>query len=290
MAHYNSYHSIPSHPMYLHCLLSISYVFLYGYDGTGYVDDDGSSTEGENDSSDDQDDDEVEEEDSGDDGVGLDEYGSDEVTDSGSSEADSVLAGCDARGGLSDDEEYNNARASRFRRESTGNDLSSRSRSHGRRATRTEMSPKAGGKSRRKTMFEEMRRESLAGSLQPVGRNGQRQRRLSCDGEESLKKMALLSEEGEDGVEMERERRKTMGRLHSGNSQVIEETFDEPLEVSADSDQYDDEEDDDEEEKGDADPRFLIYFWAGARAKKSDWVLWKLELAKTMIPEWQKVG
>lgn len=282
---------VPSYHMHLHCLLSISYVFLYGYDGTGYVDDDGSSTEDENDGSDDQDEDEVEEEeDSGDDGVGLDEYGSDEVTDSGSSENDSVLAGCDARGGLSDDEEYNTARAGRIRRESTGNELSSRSRSHGRRATKAETPPKAGGKSRRKTMFEEMRRESLAGSLQPVGRNGQRQRRLSCDGEESLKKMALLSEEEEDGVEMERERRKTMGRLHSSNPQGVEETSDGPSEVSADSDEYDEEEDDEEEEKGGADPRFLIYFWAGARAKKSDWVLWKLELAKTMIPEWQKAG
>lgn len=262
---------------------------MYGYDGTGYVDDDGSSTEDEHDGSDYQDGDEVEGEDSGDDGVGLDEYDSGEVTDSGSSENDSVLAGCDARGGLSDDEEYSTARASRIRRESAGNELSSRSRSHGRQATRAETPPKTGGKSRRKTMFEEMRRESLAGSLQPVGRNGQRQRRLSCDGEESLKKMALLSEE-EDGVEMERERRKTMGRLHSSR---VEETFDGPLEVSADSDEYDkeeEEEDDDEEEKGGADPRFLIYFWAGARAKKSDWVLWKLELAKTMIPEWQKAG
>lgn len=51
----------------------------------------------------------------------------------------------------------------------------------------------------------------------------------------------------------------------------------------------DEDEDDDYDYGAGAEPRFLIYFWAGARAKKSDWVLWKLELAKTMIPEWQKV-
>lgn len=57
-----------------------------------------------------------------------------------------------------------------------------------------------------------------------------------------------------------------------------------------DYDEDDLEYSDEQEYEGDAEPRFLIYFWAGARAKKSDWVLWKLELAKTMIPEWQKVS
>ncbi|CAN0390923.1 unnamed protein product, partial [Discosporangium mesarthrocarpum] len=36
-------------------------------------------------------------------------------------------------------------------------------------------------------------------------------------------------------------------------------------------------------------PRFIMYFWKGSRANKSDWVLWKLELSKGMVPEWERV-
>ncbi|CAM9705623.1 unnamed protein product [Phaeothamnion confervicola] len=68
------------------------------------------------------------------------------------------------------------------------------------------------------------------------------------------------------------------------------------------SEEDDDEEEDDEEEKeeeeddeesqehreaGAVRPRFLMYFWQGARAKKSDWVVWRLELRAKMVQQWE---
>lgn len=54
--------------------------------------------------------------------------------------------------------------------------------------------------------------------------------------------------------------------------------------------------DDDEETKNETDadgnpptPRFLLYFWEGYRAQKSDYILWRMDIAKRTMPEWERV-
>lgn len=283
-----------------------SYVFLYGYDAAGDGDYGEESSDEESDG----------------DGVGGDikpqrssftvegpfnDDGGDDGTSSSSSSDDSLLSGFDRRGGLSDDDET----AENKRTKSGG---SSRKKAGG--VGGGGGGGGGGGESRRKTMFAEMKRESLAGTLQPVGgKHGQRQRRSSGDdnfgGFHKMGDMGLLGEEDEeneeeeeeeeDGDKEEQELRRRKSRLHSANHrrEVDEDDVDSDAvsELSATSDvdgagngeHGGSSSGDGNDQAGGAEPRFLIYFWAGARSKKSDWVLWKLELAKTMIPEWQKV-
>lgn len=279
----------PSYPFLL--LFSFpSYVFLYGHDASGGRDDD------DHDHEDDQ------EGESGEDS---------------SSDNDSLLSDLDGREGMSDDDDGD------------GGD--------GAGATPTGKKKPAAGvdSSKRKTMFAEMKRESMAGSLQPSAKKGgvRRQRRDSTgdSDEEDLEQMQVPIEEeeeeeedsGDDDQEGARgarsksksrsaknknnagsSRRRGRAKANTsddghGSSDDEEDVSDLSSSVASDDNDQDDDEDegggnssgDEEEEEGDgeAQPRFLIYFWAGTRAKKSDWVLWKLELAKSMLPEWQKV-
>ena len=267
-----------------------SYVFLYGHDASGGRDDD----------DDDEDDQEGE---SGEDS---------------SSDNDSLLSDLDGREGMSDDDDGD------------GGD--------GAGATPTGKKKPAAGvdSSKRKTMFAEMKRESMAGSLQPSAKKGgvRRQRRDSTgdSDEEDLEQMQVPIEEeeeeeedsGDDDQEGARgarsksksrsaknknnagsSRRRGRAKANTsddghGSSDDEEDVSDLSSSVASDDNDQDEDEDEgggnssgdeeeEEEEDGEAQPRFLIYFWAGTRAKKSDWVLWKLELAKSMLPEWQKV-
>ena len=293
-------------------LSSNSYVFLYGYDGTGYADEDsGGSNDDERDDA--RDGSDAQE----DDGVGYDvglDDDADEMAESSSSDDDSVLASFDARGSVSESDEGDDEDRSSYVGGAVGivhRVSSARKSSVSNGGTRGETPPKTAVTSRRKTMFEEMRRESLAGSLQQVGgKQGQRHRRLSNENEESLEKMTLLSEgeeEKDDNGEEERDRGRTRQRFSNSranrpsngsvgddNKEDSDGILEDVVDYDEDHDGVEDDDHDagsdvDEDSEGGTDPRFLIYFWAGARAKKSDWVLWKLELAKTMIPEWQKV-
>eukprot|EP00903_Cladosiphon_okamuranus_P009378 g8942.t1 len=273
-----------------HVQSSHSYVFLYGHDASGGQDQD----------------DEDEEAESGEDS---------------SSDNDSLLSDLDGREGMSDNDDAGDAVG-------IGTTPTAKKK------------PAAGGvdSSKRKTMFAEMKRESIAGSLQPTAKKGaRRQRRDSCgdSDDEDLEKMQvpIEEEEEEEGSDDNEEQvyeggRNERGKSGSskpkkaknktgssrrpgrgGNADTSDQASSDEDDVSdlSSSVASDDDDDDDdssadgaggergrgskgEEEDGEeAQPRFLIYFWAGSRAKKSDWVLWKLELAKSMLPEWQKV-
>lgn len=249
-----------------------SYVFLYGHDASGGTYDDSEEDSDEND------DDE--------DGESL-------------SDNDSLLSGLDGREELSDDDDYGSA--SGRTRPTKGKGKSGGHHANGGGGGVVEP-PSI---SKRKTMFAEMRRESMAGSLQPAAKNDGRRPRRDSSGDsddEDLERMEVPREEDEDYETAEEDY--TGGRKRGSNgknsSRVIMSDGESgedgsggmSVTLTSDEEESGGESSDDgsgSEEGGGAQPRFLIYFWAGARAKKSDWVLWKLELAKSMLPEWQKV-
>lgn len=266
-----------------------------------------------------------------------------ESGDSSSSEVDSLLAGLDSRAedgdsNIEDDNDNDDSDATdndsddqheSIRKKQTGTRRKTGAKEggngRGRHAeegdTPTKTPPGAGADiSRRKTMFAEMKRESMAGTLQQVGAKKLHRRASSGDSDEDLEKLEALVSEGEDdasqhddsdGVDLDggknwRSTRSSSGSRAGGRAMgtarerhednddgagVPDDGGDEGSDSDVDSEIS--VSSDDEGGMGGgvgAEPRFLIYFWAGTRAKKSDWVLWKLELAKTMIPEWQKVG
>ncbi|CAM9593516.1 unnamed protein product, partial [Ectocarpus sp. 13 AM-2016] len=267
-----------------HVQSSHSYVFLYGHDASGGRYDD---SEEESDEDDDEDGDSL-------------------------SDNDSLLSGLDGREDLSDDDGDGSASGRTRPTKGKGVKSGGHHANGGGGVTPSHGGKKGGGwiveppsSSKRKTMFAEMRRESMAGSLQPAAKNDGRRPRRDSSGDsddEDFERMEVPREEDEE-YDTAEEEDNAGGRKRGSNgkrpSRLVasdgesDEVGSGGMLVTLTSDEEESggestDDGSDSEEGGGAQPRFLIYFWAGARSKKSDWVLWKLELAKSMLPEWQK--
>ncbi|CAM9567559.1 unnamed protein product, partial [Sphacelaria rigidula] len=274
-----------------HMQSSHSYVLLYGYDAAA-----------ENDFEEDEDDDS---DDDSEDSTGLTKTGGDINKRGSYSRADSRYSSRGSRG-QDDDECGGHDQAG------VGGSLSPGVSGGGGGRGRPSAAALESSANRRKSMFATVKRESLAGgkTLQEVRGHRQRGLRSSLGGHgEEIEELERIVHSGvfEEGDEDDEDedipisRRlhsnvtssrgtstRGKGSRNSAGTSATSSRRNNNIDTSKGKAALEGSETEDEDYVPGAEPRFLIYFWAGSRSKKSDWVLWKLELAKTMVPEWQK--